>query len=218
MVREIHAHHERRRRELCEQHGSLYEDFENLHNQLNHLSNELHLLTEHGVALDANFSKFGYDAHLSKWTKAHPMLLRSDAIFLLGTKEPTSRSNSMSTQDNLEKHDWEAELRNGQALKFWKKPVIRQYFHKGLLWRASDIEEVMSFELFVDLLYVGIIDIVGESAAEHPDGFGLLKFVITFVIGWKMWNDLTIAISWFGMLSLAMRILKFELFLTSLIL
>lgn len=56
----------------------------------------------------------------------------------------------------------------------------------------------MSFELFVDLLYVGIIDIVGESAAERPDGFGLLKFAITFVIGWKMWTDLTVAISWFG--------------------
>lgn len=56
----------------------------------------------------------------------------------------------------------------------------------------------MSFELFVDLLYVGIIDIIGESAAEHPDGFGLLKFVIVFVIGWKMWQDLTVAISWFG--------------------
>lgn len=120
----------------------------------------------------------------------------------IGTKEPSSRSNSISTQDHLEKHDWDAELRNGQAIKFWKKPVVRQYFHKGLLWRASDVEEVMSFELFVDLLYVGIIDIVGKNAADHPDGFGLLKFIITFTIGWKMWTDLTVAISWFGRYSL----------------
>lgn len=35
--------------------------------ELDALSKELHLLTEHGVALDANFSKFGYSAHLSKW-------------------------------------------------------------------------------------------------------------------------------------------------------
>ena len=33
--------------------------------QLDMLSKELHPLTEHGVSLDANFSKFGYDAHLS---------------------------------------------------------------------------------------------------------------------------------------------------------
>lgn len=76
--------------------------------------------------------------------------------------------------------------------------MVRQYFHKGLLWRASDLEEVQSFELFVDLLYVGIIDVIGEMAAEHPDGFGLLKFIITFTIGWKMWSDLTLVISWFG--------------------
>lgn len=47
-------------------HGSLYEDFENVHTQLNALAAELHLLSERGVALDANFSKYGYDAHLSK--------------------------------------------------------------------------------------------------------------------------------------------------------
>ena len=65
VVREIHAHHEERRSKLREQHGSIYDDFENVHTQLNNLSAELQLLTEHGVALDASFSKFGYDAHLS---------------------------------------------------------------------------------------------------------------------------------------------------------
>lgn len=48
--------------------------------------------------------------------------------------------------------------------------MVRQYFHKGLLWRASDVEEVASYELFVDLLYVGIIAIVG-------DRFGLSKLL-----------------------------------------
>lgn len=76
MVREIHGHHEQRRRELQETHGTIYDDFENVHTQLNALSAELNSLTEHGVALDANFSKYGYDAHLSK-----PMM---DYIFFLG--------------------------------------------------------------------------------------------------------------------------------------
>ena len=78
---------------------------------------------------------------------------------------------------------------------------MRQYFHKGLLWRASDIEEVASFELFVDLLYVGIIAIVGDNAAENANAFGLLRFAVTFIIGWKMWSDLTLVISWFGTFS-----------------
>lgn len=50
----------------------------------------------------------------------------------------------------------------------------------------------------MDLLYVGIIAIVGDSAAENPTGDGLLKFTIVFAIGWKMWSDLTLIISWFG--------------------
>lgn len=66
MVREIHGHYEQRGRELQETHGTIYDDFENVHTQLNALSAELNALTEHGVALDANFSKYGYDAHLSK--------------------------------------------------------------------------------------------------------------------------------------------------------
>lgn len=76
MVREIHGHHEQRRRELQETHGAIYDDFENVHTQLNALSAELNALTEHGVALDANFSKYGYDAHLSK--------PRMDSICFLG--------------------------------------------------------------------------------------------------------------------------------------
>lgn len=72
-----------------------------------------------------------------------------------------------------EKRDWNADRRKGQALKFFVKPTIRQYWHRGLLWRASEVEEVASFKLFVDLLYVGIIAVVGDAAAEDATGFGL---------------------------------------------
>lgn len=52
-------------------------------------------------------------------------------------------------------------------------------------------------QLFVDLLYVGIIEVNGESAAEHPSGAALLRFCITFILGWKIWTDFTLTISWF---------------------
>lgn len=54
-----------------------------------------------------------------------------------------------------------------------------------------------SFEPFVDLLYVGIIAVVGDAAAEDATGFGLLRFSVTFILGWKMWSDLTLVMSWF---------------------
>ena len=89
------------------------------------------------------------------------------------------------------------ERRRGESMKFWKKPVVRQYFHKGLLWRASETEEVASFELFVDLLYVGIIAINGDRAAEDPTGKALLQFSVTFILSWKLWSELTLVVSWF---------------------
>lgn len=68
-VREIHAHHEQRRAHLRNKHGSAYEEFENVKHDLDSLADELHHLTDHSIAFDANFSKFGYDAHISKKTE-----------------------------------------------------------------------------------------------------------------------------------------------------
>ena len=161
------------------------------------MAEELLHLSDHGVALDANFSKFGYDAHISEgghyFCASRRILMRWDT----GTKDPDSSTSSLSGDRSSSQRDWEAERRKGQALKFWKKPAIRQYFHRGLLWRASEVEEVASFELFVDLLYVGIISIIGDTAAENATGLSLLKFTITFALAYKMWADLTLLVSWF---------------------
>ena len=177
VVREIHAHHETRRTLLQTQHGNIYDEFEEVKMQLDSMADELHSLTEHGVSLDANFSKFGYDATIRP-------------------KDPDSSSNSLNSSHEGHR-DWNAERRKGQALVFYKKPTVRQYFHRGLLWRASEVEEVASFELFIDLLYVGIIAVLGDNAAGSPTGFGFLRFSVTFILGWKMWSDLTLVVSWF---------------------
>lgn len=107
-VREIHAHHEQRRLHLRETHGSVYDEFEHVKSELDSLSHELNQLSDHGVLLDANFSKFGYDAHIR--TRA---------------PEPSSGSSSISGDHSPmhEKRDWDAERRRGQALKFWKVGV-----------------------------------------------------------------------------------------------
>jgi len=78
-----------------------------------------------------------------------------------------------------------------------QKPLVRQYFHKGLLWRASSAQTVASYELFIDLFYVGIIAVTGDTAAEHPSAQSLLRFAITFIMGWKFWSDISLLISWF---------------------
>lgn len=135
------------------------------------------MISEHAVQLDANFSKYGYSAHLR-------------------TKEGADSLHS-SSESTFEKETWHAERKLGETMRFYQKPIVRQYFHKGLLWRAKEAQEVASYELFIDLFYVGIIAITGDTAAEHPTGESLLRFAITFIMGWKFWSDIGLLISWF---------------------
>jgi hypothetical protein len=176
-VRELHAHHESKRDELRERHGELFTDIEHVKSELDALAAELHQITAHAVSLDASFDRYGYSAHLR--TKDDD-----------GSETTSLRSDHPSASD---KH----KDRSVEALKFIRRPTIRQYFHKGLLWRSAKAGEVASFELFVDLVYVGVIDIVGETAVEHAGGLSLLHFVIVFSVAWKIWSDLTQQINHF---------------------
>lgn len=53
--------------------------------------------------------------------------------------------------------------------------------------------------MFFDLLYVGILAVAGDGAAEAHNGEGLLRFAITFIMTWKIWSDLSQALSWIVM-------------------
>lgn len=181
-LRKAHSHVEQQREFLREKHGQDYDEFERVRADLNSLSIDLHMLTDHAVSLDASFSKYGYDAHLRTYDDP------------LESNHPSMHGHD---GNDHESKDWEAERRNGRIFKLYKKPVVRQYFHRGLLWRASQTAEVATFELFLDLLYVGIIAINGDSAAETPTGDELQRFVITFIMSWRIWSDITVVISWF---------------------
>lgn len=178
-LREAQNHHEDARDKLRQEHPELFDRFEKVHSELDALALELDRVTSHGVSLDAHFSRFGYNAHVRSYDDDSP-----------GQSGANTPGSSLSGSTQYERGF-------ARPLKLFKQPTLRQYFHKGILWRASGSEEVQSFELFVDLLYVGILQIIGEHAAEHPDGLNLLYFVITFTLAWKIWNDNTLLVSWF---------------------
>jgi hypothetical protein len=181
-LRAAHTHQEEQRRDLQERHGEAFDQIERVRKELDALSVDLHMLSEHSVSLDANFSKFGYDAHLRTYDEPS----ESSAASLHGHDD-----------EEHEHKDWAAERNNGRVFRLYKKPVVRQYFHRGLLWRASSTTEVATFELFLDLLYVGIIAINGDRAAESPNGDELQRFAITFIMSWRIWSDIAVVISWF---------------------
>jgi low temperature requirement protein LtrA len=173
-LRHTHTHTTHQHAKLQAEHGPLAQEFERVIRDLDALSAELHTLSSHAVQLDANFSKYGYSAHLR-----------------------THDAASSDAGSTFDKDIWHAGAKLGSFMRVYQKPIVRQYMHKGLLWRAKDAQEVASYELFIDLFYVGIIAITGDTAAEHPSGEALLRFAITFTMGWKFWSDISLLISWF---------------------
>lgn len=174
-IKDVREHHLTRRDGLREKNAELFQEFDEVHETLNHLSDELSRLTDHAVSLDASFSKFGYSAHLR-------------------TKEDSEASSINSGhEEGTPKH----QDRSREPLHFYKTPTIRQYFHKGLLWRSARSGEVGSFELFTDLIYVGVIDYIGEAAVTNASAETFLHFIIVFSLAYKIWSDLTVAVNWF---------------------
>lgn len=57
-LRKAHTHHEGKRTELRARHGDTWDEFERVREDLDSLGSELHMLTDHRVQLDANFSKY----------------------------------------------------------------------------------------------------------------------------------------------------------------
>lgn len=191
-LRAAHIHHSDRREQLRAEHEEMYQRFADVHYELDALSHELDRVTTHGVALNAHFDKFGYDAHIKTY----------DDDSEPGSGAATPRSSLSTTRSK----EGKAEKGLGKPLKIFQVPVLRQYFYKGHLWRSAEAEEVQSFELFVDLLYVGIIAVNGDLAADEPTAYTLLKFIITFTLSWKIWNDMTLLVSWFESDDLLQRV------------
>ena len=88
-IKEIHAHHESKRKNLRQEHTDLYAQFEMVHAELAALSFELASLTTKGVALDANFSRYGYSARIR--------MIDQQALMSVGKDHPAN--NFKGTHD-----------------------------------------------------------------------------------------------------------------------
>ena len=107
-LRRAHSHHEQRRNALKAKHGEAYDEFENVRTELDALGSELHMLTDHAVHLDANFSKYGFSANLRTYDDSS------------GSTSSASSISGFHLEDH-EKKDWAAERRNGKIMKIYKK-------------------------------------------------------------------------------------------------
>ncbi|EGX93126.1 hypothetical protein CCM_04498 [Cordyceps militaris CM01] len=190
-LRQVHSHHEGRRDEMRARLGDAAAEWEETHRQLTAVGAELERLARREAALEHNFDKFGYNSRL----RTHDGMLGDDRRggAIPGTETAPSGTTTPGAGTSEKKH----RHGRGTSTKLFKRPVVRQWFHRGVIWRAAGQTEIMAIELFFDLLYVGIIHSNGEHMAEEPTGRELLRFAVTFIMSWKIWTEITYALSWF---------------------
>jgi low temperature requirement protein LtrA len=174
-LRHVYSHHQEQRSAFYKRHGEHFTELEKAIRDMDTVREELHSLEERVIQLDTVAAKYGYDSHVR---------LRDQP----GSCKPALSGHAV---------DFEKERRNAQSMSFFKKPQLRQYYHKGLLWRTNELHEAGPYELFVDLVYVGIIAIAGDAASQKATWRSLLRFAVTFLLGWKFWTEIVLYMAWF---------------------
>lgn len=135
LLHRTREHHEKRREEFRQRHGSHFDEWGEVHNQLSSVTTQLRRLSTHTSALSGNFDKFGYDSRLRSYD-SHDV--------------ESAAAGSASEKDG----DAEAAGdRPTETIKLIRKPMLKQWFHRGLIWRASKHTELMALELFFELVY-----------------------------------------------------------------
>lgn len=61
--------------------------------------------------------------------------------------------------------------------------------NKKSSYREAEERSSSKFELFFDLLFVGVVHQMSDAAAESPNGLGLVKYILTFCPAFSIWSD-----------------------------
>ncbi|KAJ3053909.1 hypothetical protein HK097_003099 [Rhizophlyctis rosea] len=76
---------------------------------------------------------------------------------------------------------------------FWEKPRVRQYLHNlTTLHREESERKTTWLELFFDLLFVGLVAIVGHHYVEHPSSAALGQYILLFLMSFRTWMDMLV--------------------------
>lgn len=70
------------------------------------------------------------------------------------------------------------------------RPHALNYFKDGVLYRTKGERTSAKTELFLDLMYVGIIANVAGEASENALWLALLRYLLLFIPYWTVWADI----------------------------
>lgn len=69
------------------------------------------------------------------------------------------------------------------------RPHALNYFKDGVLYRTKGERGSSKTELFLDLIYVGIIANLAGAASDNAGGAALLQYCLLFIPAWTVWAD-----------------------------
>lgn len=73
---------------------------------------------------------------------------------------------------------------------WFTKPHALNYFKDGILFRTKEERSATKLELFLDLMYVGLIANLAGEASENASWLSLFKYILFFIPIWVVWADI----------------------------
>lgn len=89
---------------------------------------------------------------------------------------------------------------------WWVKPHALNYFKDGVLYRTKGERTSGKIELFLDLLYVGIVSNLASSATEEASAGSFLKYILLFIPTWTVWSDVKDFVNYYYSEDLAQKL------------
>ncbi|PKI83538.1 hypothetical protein MVES_002388 [Malassezia vespertilionis] len=95
--------------------------------------------------------------------------------------------------------------------KFLQEPRIHQFIRDGTLHRSPSERPIDPFELFLDLVLVGVVHQFADTAAEEgiASGRKLVRFILSFTGAWSLWSDYSHYVNMSGLDDFPQRVYTF---------
>ncbi|CEH13489.1 Low temperature requirement A [Ceraceosorus bombacis] len=104
------------------------------------------------------------------------------------TKDGAERRRKMTRDRSREQVDAEARRLHAQRRYLFRKPRPLQYFRGNVLVRSNEERGSGRLELFFDLVFVGIIAVLAQSAVREPTGASFVRYLLTYTAAYTIWN------------------------------
>ncbi|KAJ6481683.1 hypothetical protein C8R45DRAFT_1002690 [Mycena sanguinolenta] len=73
--------------------------------------------------------------------------------------------------------------------QFFQRPRLHQWLSGGKIYREARELQSSRFELFFDLLFVGMVHQISDAAADQPTVIGFVRYILTFMPAYSIWSD-----------------------------